>query len=44
MTSHDEPNAEEAQRLFVDLEKKFPSEKLGQEGWYLVVVRVSKGP
>jgi len=38
MTESSEPTAEQATKLFQDLEKKFPSKTLGEDRWYLIAV------
>lgn len=44
MTDTDDPTAEQATKLFQDLEQKFPSKNLGEERWYLIAVRLSHPP
>ncbi len=38
MVAMSEPTAERATVLFEELEKKFPSQTLGQDRWYLIAV------
>lgn len=38
MVAMSEPTAEGATVLFEELEKKFPSQTLGQDRWYLIAV------
>lgn len=38
MSGTSEPTAEQATKLFQDLEQKFPSKSLGEDRWYLIAV------
>ncbi|KAK3170262.1 hypothetical protein OEA41_009649 [Lepraria neglecta] len=43
MNSHSDPTAEEAITLFQELEKKFPSQTLGEDRWYLIAISALTG-
>jgi len=40
MATMSEPTAEGATALFKELEKKFPTQTLGEDRWYLIAVRL----
>jgi hypothetical protein len=39
MSTNQDPTPAQAFTLFEEVEKKFPNQALGDESWYLVVVR-----